>query len=357
MRACAPHRALWIALLLSASSTAAAQQANETPPGFSFLAALDAHLVGDLPAVEGGEVVVRSLPTPDRDEVALVGLVHVAVPRAFFLARTSDVAAFLAESGHQAFGVLRSPPVQADFARLTLDPSDAAGLRKCEVLRCSIKLPEQQMTAIASALAQPRGAGPFAPARADSLMHLWLLGLVDDYWTRGDSALPVYDDTRRGERSASGFRQLLAENAPLFRDAPRFMTYLTDSPARLIDGVATTLYWATDSRPGLKPILSVSQLSTLRGAGAGEPMLIATKQLYASHYFDSWLDVAALVDDHARAPSTDVVLVRRVRFDHLPGRSLFDVRGRVVRKMRDALRDELIHTRQSVEAAYEGLHS
>ena len=357
MRARSIHRSLFLALLLSAVSTAGAQQASEPSPGFSFLSALDPHLVGDLPAVEGGEVVVRAIPTADRDEVALVGIVHVAVPRVFFLARTSDVAAFLGESGHQAFGVLRAPPVHADFSRITLDPSDAAGLRKCQVSRCSIKLPEQQMEAMASALAQPRKGSPSAAAQADSLVRLWLHALVDDYWTRGDSALPVYDDTRRGERSAAGFRQLLAQDAPVFRDAPRFMTYLTDSPAHPIDGVSSTLYWAIDSRPGLKPILSVSQLSTLRGAGAGEPMLIVTKQLYASHYFDSWLDVEALVDSHSRTPCTDVVLVRRVRFDHLPGRSLFDVRGRVVRKLHDALRDELVRTRQSVEAAYEGLHS
>jgi hypothetical protein len=82
-------------------------------------------------------------------------------------------------------------------------------------------------------------------------------------------------------------------------------------------------------------------------------MFIATKQLYASHYFDSWLDVASLVAGPSPDPSTYVALVRRIRFDKLPSRGLFDVRGRVVRQLRDALREELSDTRQSVQAAYE----
>ena len=83
-------------------------------------------------------------------------------------------------------------------------------------------------------------------------------------------------------------------------------------------------------------------------------MFIATKQLYASHYFDSWLDVESLVAGPAPEPSTYVALVRRIRFDQLPSRGLFDVRGRIVRQLRDALRDELADTRQSVQTVNEG---
>ena len=48
-----------------------------------------------------------------------------------------------------------------------------------------------------------------------------------------------------------------------------------------------------------------------------------------------------------------LTFVRRIRFDKLPSRGLFDVRGRVVRQLRDALREELTSTRQRVHAAYE----
>ena len=348
-------RTLYGALFVLVTSTAGAQQASEASrlPGLSLLEALGAPLSSDVAAVDGGEVVVRSVPGADRDEVALVGLVRVAVPRDFYFAHTSNAAAYLARPGREAFGVVGAPPIPADFATMRLDPSDAAGIRKCRVSHCSIKLPEHQMSAMTSALArQPRGSQS-TTSLTDSLMREWLLGLVTDYRARGDAALPVYDDTRPAEQSASGFRQLLGEDAPIFRDAPTFASYLAESPAHPTAGAASTIFWAIDRRSGLKPILSVSQLSTFRGAGPGAPMFVATKQLYASHYFDSWLDVESLVVGPAPEHATYVALVRRIRFDNLPNRRFFDVRGRVVRQLRDALREELSDTRQSVQAAYD----
>ena len=346
------RHALLGALIALAASSAGAQQTSEAArlPGLSFLEALGAPHAKDLAAVERGEVVVWPVAGADRDEVALVGLMRVAVPRDFYFARTANVTAFLSRPGREAFGVLGSPPTLADFASMKLDPSDAAGIRKCRVSHCSIKLSEQQMTLMADALA-PHHDDRSSPA--DSLMREWLFALVTDYRARGDAALPVYDDTRPAEQSASGFRQLLAADAPMFRDAPTFASYLAESPAHPPVGATSTIFWAVDRRPGLKPILSLSRLSTFRGAGPGAPMFVATKQLYASHYFDAWLDVEALVAGPAPEPSTYVAFVRRVRFDKLPSRGLFDVRGRVVRQLRDALHEELTSTRQSVHAAFE----
>jgi hypothetical protein len=340
------------ALFVLIAPSVGAQQVSAAAhlPGLSFLESLGVPFSRDFAAVDRGDVVVWSVAGADRDEVALVGLMRVAVPRDFYFARTSNVTAFITRPGREAFGVLSTPPALADFATLKLDPSDAAGIRKCRVSHCSIKLPEQQMAVMASALASRRDDHSLP---ADSLMREWLLELVTDYRARGDAALPVYDDTRPAEQSATGFRQLLGEDAPMFRDAPTFASYLTESPAHPIAGATSTIFWAIDRRPGLKPILGVSRLSTFRGAGPGAPMLIATKQLYASHYFDAWLDVESLVAGPAPEPSTYVAFVRRVRFDHLPSRAFVDVRGRVVRQMRDALHEELASTRQSVHAAYE----
>jgi hypothetical protein len=344
--------ALFGVLLVLAVSSAGAQQTSEAArlPGLSFLETLGAPQGGGLAAVERGEVVVWSVAGADRDEVALVGLMRVAVPRDFYFARTSNVTAFLTRAGREAFGVLGTPPTLADLASMKLDPSDAAGIRKCRVSHCSIKLPEQQMAVMASTLASHRDD---RSSPADSLMREWLLELVTDYHARGDAALPVYDDTRPAEQSAAGFRQLLGADAPMFRDAPTFASYLAESPAHPVAGATSTIFWAVDRKPGLKPILSLSRLSTFRGAGPGAPMFVATKQLYASHYFDAWLDVESLVAGPASEPSTYVAFVRRVRFDKLPSRGLFDVRGRVVRQLRDALHEELTSTRQSVHAAFE----
>ena len=321
-------------------------------PDLSFLAPIGAPTAAEISALESGEVVVRPVGTADRDEVALLGLVSVAVPRDVMFARSSSATASLAEAGRQPSGVVSSPAAASNFAQATLDPSDAAGVRKCQVARCSLKLPREQMEAIAGAVDWSRESGVQRTAHVETLLREWLAKLVNDYRTRGDAALPVYDDTRRGEWSAAGFRSLLQEDAFLFRDAPAFAAYLAGSPSRAVPNVTSALFWAVDRRPGLKPILNVSQLSSFAGDGTSAPRLVAVKQLYASHYFDSWLDVTALLEQPGAVPHTCLVFVRRVRFDKLPNRGLFDVRGRIVRKLRDALHDELDHAKQAAEAAY-----
>ena len=350
------RRALCVALLASSASAANAQHPKEAPrlPGLSFLEALGVPLSRDLAAVERGEVVVWPVAGADRDEVALAGLMRVAVPRDVYVARIANATALQSRPGRESFGVLSTPPALADFAAMKLDGADAAGLRKCRVAHCSIKLPERQMEAMAMALGHRDRDDSSGASRADSLMRAWLFGLVTDYCARGDAALPIYDDTRPGEQSESGFRQLLGEDAVMFREAPAFASYLAESPVHPIAGAASTLFWAIDTHSGLKPILGVSQLSTFRGASPGTAMFIATKQLYASHYFDAWLDVESLVTGPTPESPTYVAFVRRVRFDKLPSRGLFDVRGRVVRQLRDALREELTDTRKAVQAGYEG---
>src|SRR6476620_1371703 len=131
-------RSWCVALLVLVASSAGAQQANQAPrlPGLSFLEALGVPYTRDAAAVERGEVVVRSVAGADRDEVALVGLIRVAVPRDFYFARTSNAAAYLARPGREAFGVVGAPPIPADFATMRLAPSDAAGIRKCRVSHC-----------------------------------------------------------------------------------------------------------------------------------------------------------------------------------------------------------------------------
>ena len=343
-----------LTLTISIASPAAAQNppARSPRPDFSVLAPIGLPSPAELAAIERGDVVVRVLPTADRDEVALLGVASMSVPRDFYFARARSASVALDEPGRAAFGVFHVPPTEADIARAVLDPSDAAGLKTCRVSHCSIKLPAQEMTAIARAIDWSRVGDAEGAAHVDSLVRRWLVALVTDYRARGSAAMPVYDDTRAGERSASGFLALLGENAFLLRDAPSFATYLAGSPESAVPGAESTIYWSQDQRPGLKPILSVSQRSTFHGAGDGAPMLVAVKQLYASHYFDAWLDIALLIEQSGPMPSTNLVLVRRVRFDRLPNRGLFDIRGRVVRRLRDELRQELARTKQATEAAY-----
>ena len=81
---------------------------------------------------------------------------------------------------------------------------------------------------------------------------------------------------------------------------------------------------------------------------------MASKLLYASHYFESQVDFITVSD--APAPTgkgaTYLIILRRSKFDDLPSGGLFNIRGKAVKKLRDALKTTLASTRAEMSAAY-----
>ena len=333
-----------VLVAFAAARAGGAQQPASLPPAtLALVASLDPAAAAQLATAERGAILVRELPTRDRDEVAMIALVDVDAPRAFYLAAVAGSTSVVAPATRTQSGAFGRVPAGSDLAAYALSRADVRALGDCRPLHCSLKLPAGTM----AALSQAGTAGA-----ADSLMREWLGGVVRSYAAGGDATLPVYDDTRLGERAADGAARLLAEDSTVLRSAPELAAYLAGPPDTPLAGVTTRLYWSVDRPSGLAPILSAMQLSTYESADPGAPAFVVSKQIYANHYFDARLDVAALTDGPSPGASTFVVLVRRVRFDHLVSGGLFDLRGRVVRKLRGALTDELAQAKRAVEEAY-----
>jgi hypothetical protein len=336
-----------VALALATPLLASAQSPNAPASYVPLLAWAGGISAADQSAVDRGESVVLPLHTTDRDEVAVIGVVAIDVPTNSYVNLARQLRELPGGPTRTAAHVLSDPPVLSDFAALSMDREDAANAARCEPLHCALKLPSGLMSAISgSAASSP--AGP----RTDALFKQWLLQLVSQYRERGDAALPVYDDTRPEERSMDGARQLLAEDQPFVASAPALASSLSGPSS--VPGVTSTFFWCIEQHEKLKPVISVMQRSTALPATAHDPTFIATKQLYANHYFDAFLDVAAVTERSDDEPGTYVVLVRRVRFDKVPKRRFFDVRGRLSRQLADALREELALSKRTVEAAYAG---
>ena len=339
------HTLAALAALAIAPSARAQQLAGVPAPARAIVESIDGGASAQIGLAERGEAVVRALPTTDRDEVAFVAMISVDAPRAFFTSLGMRSNALISPPTRAELGGFGVTPGIVDLGAFSLSTSDIHDLRKCRPLHCAIKLPSEAMAVLSQAAANGGGT-------ADSLTKEWLAGVVRSYAADGDSALPVYDDTRAGERSGEGAARLLAEDSLVLRSAPALAAYLGGAPDDSVAGVQTRFYWSVDRPSGLVPILSAMQLSTYAPADSSAPAFVVSKQIYANHYFDARLDVAALTDGPTPTPSTLVVLVRRVRFDHLASGGLFDLRGRVVRKLRDALRGEMVRTKQLVEQAY-----
>ena len=104
-----------------------------------------------------------------------------------------------------------------------------------------------------------------------------------------------------------------------------------------LPGAAEILFWSEDALPRLRPILSVTHLVVYTPAELPGITLMAAKQIYADHYFETAFDLTCTVD---RSPGTYILVLRRYRFDNLPG-GILNIRGRAIGALRDQLATDL----------------
>jgi hypothetical protein len=339
----APLRAACLVALLASP----ALRAQAAPTLLQRPTILDAKKAA---SVDRGEAVAISLETLEKTEIAILGVVRIEVPRAFYVDRARRLTGFLATGTGSLSGSFGEPARLDDVAALALDAADSKALTKCRALECDVKLPTAEMEKFRAQL-----AGSHSPApRADSLMREWLVAYVNAYRSDSMEATVVYDDTKHPVRSSDAFRALLAEPIPAGLDAEPFAAMLATPRSARPPAVASRISWELERVPGLKPILEVLERSMYSTATHPEVNWMTTKLLYASHYFESQLDFITVADAPSAPGSSAMYLVilRRSKFDDLPSGGLFNIRGRAVRKLRDALRATLANTRDELGKAY-----
>lgn len=297
-----------------------------------------------LRSADGGQAVVRLLKTDDNRDVAVFGMVAVRASRDSVLARALDLeGAILGRTSRS--GVFGNPPTAADVAAVAFDHSEYKGLRNCHPGDCDFKLSTSTMQAF---IGDVDWSSPNAKAQADQRLRDDLLRLVADYETRGNAALPVYDDGP-GVRAADAFGAVLAQAAPTLTEyAPELHRYLTTYPSERPAFARDFFHWWEERLPRMRPTLVVDHVVVYTPPNG--TAFIARKQLYASHYFEGRLDLLAVIEAGAPGgpPVTYLITVRRFRFDYLPG-GILNVRGRVRSHLVEATRDDLTRERAAIE--------
>jgi hypothetical protein len=321
--------------------------AQTEPSVLQRLTVLDAKAVN---AVERGEAVTVTLDAPDKTEIATLGVVRLEVPRAFYVDHVKQLAGFLASETKSQSGSFGEPAQLEDVAAMSLDPSDAKALEKCQPLKCDVKLPANEMERFRTALGKSHDPLP----RADSLMREWLVAYVNAYRADSTEETAVYDDTKRPIRSSDAFRALLFEPMPTGIEAEPFTSMLAVPRTARPPSVTSRISWELDRLPGLKPILEVVERSMISPQPHADQSWMTTKLLYASHYFESQVEYLMVSDAPSPAGqgASYLVVLRRQKFDDLPSGGLFNIRGKAVKKLRDALRSTLAATRTEVASAY-----
>ena len=303
----------------------------------------------DLRALDAGEAVVKSLDTPVRRELAHFGVVHIDGPPDRFVDRFRDIERFERGPGIPQIGRFGTPPRPEDLASLTLPAKDVTALARCRPGDCDVKLSTAAMTRFQNDV---NWSSPSAALQAQDVARAMILELVHAYQANGNAALGQYDDGGEPLLVAEEFRALLASGNLLPLPVPGLMAYLEEYPRSPLSGAEDFFYWSTVDF-GLKPTVRVNHviIYPLAGRPSGVSHVIAIKQLYATHYFQTTLELRFLVDDERRADRRGFYLlsITRSRIDGTSGLKGSLLRSVVSRRSRTAVRSYLEHLKREVE--------
>jgi hypothetical protein len=240
-------------------------------------------------------------------------------------------------------------PRLADLQALTLPAADVPALPTCRPGACDVKLSETAMRRFRNEVGWSSSG---AARQANELIRTMILELVLAYQANGNAALGRYDDGREPLPVADQFRALLAAADPLPAPVPALLAYLDTYPRGRPAGVEDFFYWSVVDF-GLKHTIRVSHamIYPLAANSPGVVYAIAIKQLYASHYFHTTLELRFLVDDDRRAGrrGTSLISIMRSRSDGMTGFKGWLLRPIISRRSRAAVGGYLEHVKRQIE--------
>lgn len=302
----------------------------------------------NLASVENGEALTRVLRTKEKREIAALGIVRVEASAEMFVQGLRDIVDFKKSSSVLQIGKFSNPPRLEDLNGLTLDPCCLNAIKSCEAGACDMQISAEM-------LGQFRGelklSAPDYEAKANSLARRILLDYVKAYLQGGNLALIEYHDQENRVRLAEEYRSLLEQSRFLTDYAPEFHKYLEDFPKVSSPSVEDFIYWSKE-KYGLKPVLSITHVAIYkRTLGNRTEVLVASKQLYASHYFDASLGLTAFVEGNERSTlGSYLMYLNRSRIGALGGFFVGLKRSVIGAQIRQGLGKNLMLTKRRLAA-------
>jgi len=292
----------------------------------------------DFAALQLNQPVVRLVPATDKREVAVTGLVNINASAEEFLRSYRDSMMRKNNNAILEIGSFGNEPALADLDGLTLEPGDIDDLKECVVGDCQIKLSAPMIERFQKEIDWD---APDYQLRVTNLFKQMLVAYVKDYRARGETALIEYNDKTDSV-------SLAAEQRALTSAAGYVSSFLTDTKSGL-QLLQETLVWSK-IKFGLKPVISVNHISIYkRNSDAGPQVVIASKQIYANHYFNAFLALTAFVNVPGTTNASYLVYENRSRADGLEGPFGKLKRGVVEKKALEGLRGIIAQSKMSLD--------
>jgi hypothetical protein len=313
------------------------------PPALDRYARTVARLsAGELRSLVAGSPVSKVLDTGTPHEVAVFGAVWIDASPQQYVDIVNDIETFERGGGFLKTKRISSPPRLDDFSELALPDDDIEDLRTCRVGDCAVKLSQAELQQLRREI---DWSSPTARDDVHAFMRKLSYEFVTGYLEAGNDRLSVYRDSARPTFVAAEFTSMIARLPEFIEYLPELGRYLREYPNASLEGETSFLYWQMVDI-GLKPTLRINHV-VIRPHAQGT--VVATKMLYASHYFWTALELRALVPDPARGRGFWLATVSRSRSDGLTGFTGLFARSRVRNRAKDGVLTALRATKKRLE--------
>jgi hypothetical protein len=299
-------------------------------------------------AVEAGQPVAKVLDWGGPSEVYVFGAVHIDGTPETYLKAARDVRRLSGAPGYLGVGEITGQATEANLEDLTFEADDVNALKNCREGACDVQLTTASINEFREDIDFSR---PGAVEQANTLGRSMVLRMVRSYQQGGDDALGAYRDKQHPARIADEFRTMIGRASALPDVIPELRRYLLEYPNATLSDAQSVFYWEKVTF-GLKPTVRVNHAVVYRGHADGRAFgVVAIKQMYATHYFHTALDVSVCVEDAPDANGRGFYLLtlKGSQQEGLTGVKGSMLRRAVVDRTRRSLEHALASIKQMVE--------
>ena len=298
----------------------------------------------DVAALDRGEPVVKGIASNDPRDIAVYGAITLPSDPESAL-KAFQLTLHLKEESVTQSGTFSDVPRVEDLESLTLSDGDIADLKKCIVGECKLRLSAAMIQRFHHDIDWNASD---CNERVNQLFRLMLVEYLTAYLQRGDAALIEYADETPAVRLAREQDALFAKLVYVNDPAAEFIGALR-SGRQLSTPVQRSLRWAKINF-GLKPVVVITDTSRYTSDIDGiRRVMVLSKQIYASHYFDASLSLTSATGDYTNTTS-DLFYVNHSRSGTLAGR-ISKIKHEVVeRRVNENLKNLLGQTRLNLDS-------
>jgi hypothetical protein len=302
----------------------------------------------EISSIQSGKPVAKALPARMPAEVYLFGAVYIRAAPEHYFRYATDFDQLRKLPIYLGIGLFSNPPQLSDLKGFSFDSDDIQSLRSCAPGNCTIQMPASSIKELHESI---NWTSPQVSDEVNQLLQKTALQRLLAYQSTGDLALGTYNDQNDPTQVGQQFAFILSYNKTLQQQLPSFYNYLLSYPSAKPANVDNVFYWA-NVKFGLKPTLRIVQRVVMRG-NTGDQVVyaIAEKQLYASHYFETALDLSFCVRGKD-SPTQDGFYLIMVMGSEQTG--LTGIKGSIIRRVAVGrsvtdLKDSLMTVKNALE--------